>query len=353
MSFIQQFFTSRDNNANAQTFVGQEGRLWFDPVTNQMYSSNGNTPGGIPLSGGGGNGVSIVPNDVTYGTGSLYGNANPGFTVVTISEDDEAYSIPVDFPIEFLGNSYSAGNVFLVSNSYLTFGPDDYTDYQPVGPGVIPVPAIFLGAMDLSNQKYYYGYADGTDVFVIGYEGSINTSGQEDYPAIQWELQVSSATPDQITIVVDGPAGGGALNFPAGVWGISNGAVWIDQFQPLPWYSNNNGDTYNAITIAPVIPVAVSTIAFTGPGVTYSANGNTTFINIDPFDQVISVGFSQGDAIISSVYGELTITTASNADNLNLRPLGDVNIEGGNRSNNQPGDGYRVTISGAMLTMTP
>jgi hypothetical protein len=54
MSFIQQFFTSRDNNANAQTFVGQEGRLWFDPVTNQMYSSNGNTPGGIPLSGGGG-----------------------------------------------------------------------------------------------------------------------------------------------------------------------------------------------------------------------------------------------------------------------------------------------------------
>ena len=54
MSFIQQFFTSRDNNANAETFVGQEGRLWFDPVTNQIYSSDGSTPGGIPLAGGGG-----------------------------------------------------------------------------------------------------------------------------------------------------------------------------------------------------------------------------------------------------------------------------------------------------------
>jgi filamentous hemagglutinin len=54
MSYIQQFFTSRDNNANAETFVGQEGRLWWDPITNQIYSSDGNTPGGIPLSGGGG-----------------------------------------------------------------------------------------------------------------------------------------------------------------------------------------------------------------------------------------------------------------------------------------------------------
>jgi hypothetical protein len=136
------------------------------------------------------------------------------------------------------------------------------------------------------------------------------------------------------------------LNFPAGVWGISNGAVWIDQFQPLPWFSNNNDDTYNAITIAPVVPVAVSTIAFTGPGVTYSTNGGTTFINIDPFDQVISVGYGEGGARLSSVYEGLTLTTAGDGEDLNLRPLGDVNIEGGSRSDNQPGSGYRVYIYG-------
>lgn len=333
--------------------IGSGTYAWlFDNTGNLTLPANTfavNYANGTPVSIGGGSGVSIVPNDVTYGTGSLYGNTNPGFTVVTGDDDDEAYSIPVDFPIEFLGNSYSDGNVFLVSNSYLTFGPTEYTDYDPVGPVVIPVPAIFVGTMDLSNQKYYYGYADGTDVFVIGYEGSIATSGQEDYPAIKWELQVSAATPDQIIIVVDGPAGnGGALNFPAGVWGISDGAEWIDQFQPLPWYSNNNDDTYNAITIAPVVPVAVSTIAFTGPGVTYSENGGTTFINIDPFDQAISVAYNQSGngAIISAVYDELTLTTAGDGDDLNLIPLGDVNIVGGSKSDNQPGSGYQVKIYG-------
>jgi hypothetical protein len=50
MSFIQNLFTSRDNNANAETYVGQEGRIWWDPDTNAFYSSDGNTAGGIPVS---------------------------------------------------------------------------------------------------------------------------------------------------------------------------------------------------------------------------------------------------------------------------------------------------------------
>jgi hypothetical protein len=58
MSSIQNFFTSRDNNANASTYVGQLDRLWYDPVTNKIYVSDGSTPGGIPVAGGGsGNGT--------------------------------------------------------------------------------------------------------------------------------------------------------------------------------------------------------------------------------------------------------------------------------------------------------
>ena len=53
MSFIQNLFTSRDNNANSATYVGQQDRLWWDPVTNQFYYSDGNTPGGFPVGGGG------------------------------------------------------------------------------------------------------------------------------------------------------------------------------------------------------------------------------------------------------------------------------------------------------------
>jgi hypothetical protein len=85
MSFIQQFFTSRDNNANAETFVGQEGRLWWDPVTNQIYSSDGNTPGGIPLAGGGGNGTPGGSNSQVQfnNNGAFGGSANLTFVSAT------------------------------------------------------------------------------------------------------------------------------------------------------------------------------------------------------------------------------------------------------------------------------
>ena len=53
MAFIQNLFTSRDNNADSATNVGQQDRLWWDPVTNRFYVSDGVTPGGIPVGGGG------------------------------------------------------------------------------------------------------------------------------------------------------------------------------------------------------------------------------------------------------------------------------------------------------------
>jgi hypothetical protein len=109
MSFIQQFFTSRDNNANAETFVGQQGRLWWDPVTNQIYSSDGSTPGGIPLAGGGGgNGTPGGLNgQVQFNqAGSFGGTAN-----LTINSATGALSA-----VSFVGNgapltSITGGNV--------------------------------------------------------------------------------------------------------------------------------------------------------------------------------------------------------------------------------------------------
>ena len=53
MSFIQNIFSSRDNGANASTYIGQSGRIWFDPITNAFYSSDGATPGGLPIGSAG------------------------------------------------------------------------------------------------------------------------------------------------------------------------------------------------------------------------------------------------------------------------------------------------------------
>ena len=47
---IQKLYTSRNNYANAETFVGEVQRLWYNPDTNCFYVSDGVTPGGIPLN---------------------------------------------------------------------------------------------------------------------------------------------------------------------------------------------------------------------------------------------------------------------------------------------------------------
>lgn len=61
---IQEFFTSRNNGIpTGTTYVGQLGRLWYDPVTNTIRVSDGSTPGGIIVSGGGGGGGNPIEVD--------------------------------------------------------------------------------------------------------------------------------------------------------------------------------------------------------------------------------------------------------------------------------------------------
>ena len=81
MSFIQNLFTSRDNNANASTYVGQQDRIWWNPDTNAFYYSDGNTAGGILITGAGsGNGT--VGGANTYVQFNNAGNfgGDPNFT---------------------------------------------------------------------------------------------------------------------------------------------------------------------------------------------------------------------------------------------------------------------------------
>jgi len=76
MSFIQNFFTSRDNNANAETYVGQQDRLWWNPDTNAFYYSDGNTAGGIPVLLP--STANLVVNSVTANVGNIVGDLTVG-----------------------------------------------------------------------------------------------------------------------------------------------------------------------------------------------------------------------------------------------------------------------------------
>lgn len=126
MSFIQNLFSSRDNNATGNTFVGQQDRIWWNPDTNAFYYSDGVTPGGILITGGGsGNGVpggSVnniqfnldganfggTPNLVVTSTGlSSVGNIETGDTIVTDFIADTGS-----------GNIYHTGNLLPSNNTY-------------------------------------------------------------------------------------------------------------------------------------------------------------------------------------------------------------------------------------------
>lgn len=72
MSFIQNLFSSRDNNANAETYVGQTDRIWYNPDNNTFRVSDGSTPGGLPIDYSSNANVSI--NNITANSGTITGN---------------------------------------------------------------------------------------------------------------------------------------------------------------------------------------------------------------------------------------------------------------------------------------
>jgi hypothetical protein len=57
--FIQKLFTTRQNYDNGDTRIGERDRIWYDSNRNAFYISDGVTPGGI-LIGGGGTGTVII-----------------------------------------------------------------------------------------------------------------------------------------------------------------------------------------------------------------------------------------------------------------------------------------------------
>lgn len=148
MSFIQNLFTSRDNNANSATYVGQQDRLWWDPVTNRFYYSDGVTPGGFPVGGGGNtvtnklvNGAYELVLDATgnvtapgaisavgnvtanyfIGDGSQLTNLPVGGSNITVQNQGNTLTSALN-TLNFTGNGVSATNVGNVVTVNITAG---------------------------------------------------------------------------------------------------------------------------------------------------------------------------------------------------------------------------------------
>ena len=211
---IQRFFTSRDNNANASTYVGQEQRLWYDPVTNAIYVSDGNTAGGIMVgTSSSGNGTPGGPtNSIQYNAGSgtfggtsnvvisgngisVVGNVSSAYFVgngsqltglpVTYSNANVAAYLPTYTGNLAGGNISITGNVDL-GNLYIidqTIGGKNLNaniNITPEGDGWLTLPRVGIDTLTIANTtgKMEFITPAGVDLqFTPGSLGNILTAG--------------------------------------------------------------------------------------------------------------------------------------------------------------------------------
>jgi len=225
MTYIQNLFSSRDNNADGNTYVGQTGRIWWNPDTNAFYYSDGTTAGGVPITVTPGSNVTfnvVTANTLTSPTGTLNltGNINitgnispaatnkiggiapgPGVVVGTngILTIDSA-NLPVSF-----GNFYANNNILSIVNvnEDMILATDGSAEIQLIGnvgfykpDGLPPNVAnryasfnndgqvtILVPTVDVDSAVKIIGTTSGNYI-VPGIEGAmLHITGQLDVPS--------------------------------------------------------------------------------------------------------------------------------------------------------------------------
>ena len=149
--FIQNLFTSRDNftqgnvqeaEANAAAYVGQEGRIWWNPVPNAFYYSNGNTPGGIMVGGSANSAANI---SVSYQGSLLTSNVSSfNFAGAGVVASNIGNAVTITITGGSSGNVANINNgtsnvVIASANSNVTVGVDGTNNVAVFDPSGVTV----------------------------------------------------------------------------------------------------------------------------------------------------------------------------------------------------------------------
>jgi hypothetical protein len=286
VDFIQKLFTSRTNGADSSTYIGEENRIWWDPIRNGFYRGDGHTPGGILIGTGvgglsgysgfsGAAGVGSAPagsnTNVQFNNAGTLGASN-AFTfntsanVVTVAGTIDSRNINVSAdPLSNQGALKLAGNA---SPTVLNVGvmqinePLSYTDLNILSSATASVDNY----AEVVIQNKSPGPAAQTDFIVTNDQGSINNYG---------DFGINSSN-------FSGP---GPFGTPGGTY----------------LYSANNSITIGTLNNNDVI-IATNNV----PRFTITKDG---FANVGPLANLTITGGLDGQIIQTDGQGNLTWAT--------------------------------------------
>jgi hypothetical protein len=334
MSFIQNLFTSRDNNANAATYLGQQGRIWWNPDTNAFYYSDGSTPGGIPIGTASGTGIPLGPLNsvqINNGGGNFAGSSNLVFSNNVLNVVGNVSATGNVIASNFIGNVSTTGNVVggnILSNNYL------YANGNSIFANVSLSGNIDLGNLYIIDETIYGKNLDQDIVLTPRGDGYVSVpklkipvgtllEGTEVVVPIITSLTLSSVL-DYST----GPSD----TLPSGTYGIPGGvtAPWAAyQFTTVPTPALEPQDIVSGAGVP-----ANSQVVYVGTGV-----GNTNIVvTTQTYQDLPTPVPTPGTTIAVAralTKAGLSISTVANTD-LALNP----------------GDGGNIIINGSILPLT-
>ena len=199
-------------------FVGEDGNIFFDIDDGVMRLSDGATPGGIPLSSGGGEGGASTFRQLLDTPGSFSGH---GGKYLKVNAQASA--------IEFVDETVFDGDYDSLTNTPTLFNPSNIT--SNLIPGTTEL--IDLGS---TSKKFRDLYLSGNTIFLGTAEISRNSGGGIDLPS--------------------GSRIGGVA--------IGTGSGSVSSYNELTDLPTLFSGAYSALTGKPTIPTDVSDLTDTG-----------------------------------------------------------------------------------------
>jgi hypothetical protein len=206
MSWIQKFFTSRENTTDGNTYVGQEGRLFYKSNTNALYVSDGVTIGGVPIVG-----TLLSATAIATGANAVLIDSATPIIITGMTTTPSAGTYIVNFNSQFVVDDTSSQTLqaktdlialydALVALTVTDTGHVPTYGAETLGPGVY----YQAGATNITGTLTLDASDDPDALFVFRCDGAFTTGASAEV------VLINGATSSNVWFVSEGAASTGA-----------------------------------------------------------------------------------------------------------------------------------------------